>query len=494
MPLSPIPRSRSHRPSSLAPRDTFTLRCARFRSLLTLSVAAFGLLLPAMEAQTVRKHANALAEFSAAVQELCDSVSPSVVQIEVRLRAPVENEDGRRTGFVANERASGSGVIVDASGYILTNAHVVEGSREIDVSVSDSSDPERKDSHKHYTGTVVGIDKETDLAVLKIAADHLPTLSFRDSEKLKQGEIVFALGSPLGLENTLTVGYISASARQLKADQPMAYIQTDAPINPGNSGGPLLDIDGKIIGINTMILSQSGGSEGIGFAIPSNVAQRVYDQLRKEGHIHRGTIGVVAQDISPVMSQGLGLNRHPGVILSDIVPHGSADAAGLEPGDVVLAIDGHNVTEARQLQAEMLQRAIGDKLTLDIQRRGEKMRKSVAIVERPNSPLALADLVNSQANLVKELGILALTLDEKVTPSLRETRRLDGVVVAAIPAEYAALNPGLKAGDVIYSLNNSKVGSLEDLRAALAPLKIGDPVVLLVESDGTLGYVSLKLE
>ena len=471
--------------------------CTHARTAKLFVVASFffwWIGIASAQAQTVRKHANALADFSAAVQELCDSVSPAVVQIEVRLRAPVENEDGRRTGFVSNQRASGSGVILDATGYIITNAHVVEGSREIDVSVADSSDTERKDAHKHYAATIVGTDRETDLAVLKITADHLPTLSFRDSDKLRQGEIVFALGSPLGLENTLTVGYVSAASRQLKADQPMAYIQTDAPINPGNSGGPLLDIDGKIAGINTMIISQSGGSEGIGFAIPANVARRVYEQLRKEGHIHRGTIGVVAQDINPAMSQGLGLNRHPGVILSDVLPHGAAEAAGLEQGDVVLAIDGRTVTEARQVQAEMLQRGIGENITMDIQRGGERMQKSVAIMERPNSPLALADLVSSQANLVKELGILALTLDEKVTPSLRETRRLTGVVAAAIPAEYAALNPGLKAGDVIYSLNKTKIGSLEDLRAALLGLKTGDPVVLLVESDGTLGYVSLKLE
>ena len=441
-----------------------------------------------------RKHANALAEFSAAVQELCDSVSPSVVQIEVRLRAPVENEEGRRTGFVANQRASGSGVIVDGAGYIVTNAHVVEGSREIDVSVADSSDATRKDAHKHFAARVIGTDRETDLAVLKIEAQNLPTLDFRDSDTLKQGEIVFALGSPLGLENTLTVGYVSATSRQMRADQPLAYIQTDAPINPGNSGGPLLDIDGKIAGINTLIISQSGGSEGIGFAIPANVVQRVYEQLRKEGHIHRGTIGVVAQDIDPTMSQALGLNRHPGVILSDVLPHGAADAAGLQPGDVVLAIDGRNVTEARQVQAQIMQRAIGDNIAFDVQRGSEKLHKTVAVVERPNSPLVLADLVSGQANLVKELGIFALTLDEKVTPSLRETRRLNGVVVAAIPAEYAAMNPGLKAGDVIYSVNSTKIASLEELRAAMAMFRAGDPVTLLVESDGSLGYVSFKVE
>ena len=332
------------------------------------------------------------------------------------------------------------------------------------------------------------------MAVLKIEADNLPTLSFRDSDKLKQGQIVFALGSPLGLENTLTVGYVSAISRQLKPEQSMSYIQTDAPINPGNSGGPLLDMDGKIAGINTMIFSRSGGSEGIGFAIPSNIARRIYEQLRKEGHVHRGTIGVVAQDINPLMSKALGLNRHPGVILSDVLPHGAGEAAGLEPNDIVLAIEGRPVTEARQVQSEILQRAIGDKITLDIVRGSQTMQKTVAILERPHSPLGLADLVNGQSNLVRELGILAVTLDEKVTPSLPETRRLYGVVVAAIPVEFAAMDPGLRAGDVIYSLNTTKVRSLEELRTALMGLKSGDPIVLLTEHDGTLGYVSFTLE
>jgi serine protease Do len=449
-------------------------------------------------AQTPRSHLAALNEFSAAVEELCASASPAVVQIEVRLRAPIDNNDSRRAGFFANQRASGSGVIVDPSGYIVTNAHVVEGAREIDVSVAGSTEREASragdDAHRHLPGRIIGVDRETDLAVIKIDADHLPTLSFRDSDTLRQGQIVFALGSPLGLENTLTVGYVSATARQLKPEFPMSYIQTDAPINPGNSGGPLLDIEGRIAGINTMIFSQSGGSEGIGFAIPGNIARRVYEQLRKEGHIHRGTIGVVAQDVDPVMSRALGIDRHPAVILSDVMPHGSAEAAGLEAGDVVLAVDGKPVNEARQVHVELLQRAIGDELKLDIVRHGQPMQKTVAIVERPKSPLALQDLVSSGANLVRELGILAMTLDEKVTPSLPETRRLYGVVVAAIPAEYAAFNPGLKAGDVIYSLNQTKIDSLDALRAALTRLKTGDPAALLVESDGTLGYVSFKME
>src|ERR1700676_2534071 len=283
-----IETSQPHLSEKVPGSKRFRHQCARYGLCVTLLLLSLLIGLTSLEAQTVRKHAGALAEFSAAVEELCDSVSPSVVQIEVQSRAPVDNEGGTRAGFFAKQSATGSGVIVDASGYIVTNAHVIQGSRDIDVSVADTSDPGRKDAHKHFAARVIGSDKETDLAVLKIDADNLPTLSFRDSDKLKQGQIVFALGSPLGLENTLTVGYVSATSRQLKPEQPMSYIQTDAPINPGNSGGPLLDIDGEIAGINTMIISRSGGSEGIGFAIPSNIVLRVYEQLRKEGHIRRG--------------------------------------------------------------------------------------------------------------------------------------------------------------------------------------------------------------
>ena len=468
-----------------------------FVSLRRLGLATLLFLaLPAasLHAQATRKHAAVLAEFSAAIEELIDSVSPAVVEIEVHLRVPVDSENGGRAAFFAQQRSSGSGVIVDSSGFILTNAHVVEGSREIDVSVADASRPAGKEAHRHFPAHLVGTDKETDLAVLKIDAENLPTLPFRDSDKLRQGQIVFALGSPLGLDNTLTVGYVSATSRQVKPDQPMYYIQTDAAINPGNSGGPLLDADGKIAGINTLIISQSGGSEGIGFAIPANIAHRVYDQLRKEGHIHRGTIGVIAQDINPLMSKALGLNRHPGVIITDVVPHGAAQAAGLEANDIVLAINGHPVTEAREIQAEILQHAIGEQISLDLLRGDQTVHKNVAVVERPNSPLVLADIVNGTSDLVRELGILALTLDGKITSILPETRRLDGVVVAAIPAEYAAINPGLRPGDIIYELNRTKVSTVEELRAALRGIKPGDPVALLIEHDGSLGYVSFTPE
>lgn len=453
---------------------------------------SFGL--PGAVAGQKTKTARVLAEFSTAIEDLATSLSPSVVQIEVRSRALVEADDGRKAGFVTEQRGTGSGVIVDPTGFIVTNAHVVSGARHIDVSVLTAGQPGGKKGHRHYPGRIIGIDKETDLAVVKIEAENLPTLPFVDSDTLKQGQVVLALGSPLGLDNTLTVGFISQPIRQLRPDQPMAYVQTDAPINPGNSGGPLLDIQGRIAGINTMILTQSGGSEGIGFAIPSNTVQMVYGQLRKEGHVHRGVIGVISQEITPDLSAALGLEYHSGIIIADVLPDSSAAASGVEQGDIVLAIDGSPLEDGRQLMTAVFQHAPGQTLTLDLLRGKERLQKQVVVMEKPNSPGSLADLVNQQGHVVKQLGILALTLDEKVNAILPGLRRLTGVVVAAIPAEFAGLNPGLQSGDVIYAFNGNTINTLEELRAALAQKKSGDPVALLVERDSQFSYVAFELE
>ena len=287
---------------------------------------------------------------------------------------------------------------------------------------------------------------------------------------------------------------MSAAARQLNPDKPNFYVQTDAPINPGNSGGPLLDIAGRIAGINTMIMSQSGGSEGIGFAIPSIVVRRTYQGLRKDGRIRRGAIGIIPQDLTPTLAAGLGLDRDSGIILSDIVPHGAAEAAGLQPGDMVLAVDGKPIERSSELAAAVFQHLAGEEITLDIQRGKERLEKTVAVLARQSAPEDLQNLASRNADLIRRLGVLALTLDERVTPILPDLRRLSGVVVAAIPAEFVGLNPGLIAGDVIYELNGSRISTLEELRAALDGKKFGDSIALLVERSGQLIYVSFELE
>ena len=434
-----------------------------------------------------------LADYSTAMEALAQSASPAVVQILVQTLAPLGNGDSQRAGFVSEREATGSGVIVDPDGYIVTNAHVVRNARRIDVNIL-RSDERGEEPHGHLVpAKLIGLDRQVDIAVVKIEGKNLPALSFVNSDNLRQGQLVLAVGSPLGLQNSLTHGVVSATVRQLNPESPMVYIQTDAPINPGNSGGPLLDIEGRVAGINTMIYSESGGNEGIGFAIPANLAKDVYQRLRKDGRIRRGSIGVIPETITPTLGAALGLDRDAGVILSDVAPDSAADTAGLEPGDVVLSVDGKPMREARDLALAVFQRAPGDQMTMEIQRGKERMSKTVAVLERKNEPSQMEDLANS-ATLVRQLGILAVTVDEKVTAILPDLRRLSGVAVAAVPAEYAGLNPGLVAGDVIYSLNNRRIASLDELRDALKDKKSGDAIALQVERFGQLIYVTAALE
>jgi serine protease Do len=438
--------------------------------------------------------AKSLADYNDAMQDLAQSASPAVVKILAHRVASLGKEDSQNAGFVSEQEATGSGVIVEPTGYIVTNAHVVANARRIEVMVV-KMDGKGEEPHQHLLpATLVGVDRDVDIAVLKIEGEGLPALSFLDSDKLRQGQTVVALGSPRGLQNSFTHGVISATLRQLKPDSPMVYIQTDAPINPGNSGGPLIDIQARIAGINTLIYSESGGNEGIGFAIPANLVKDIYQRLRKDGRVRRGAIGIIPETITPTLGAALGLDRDSGVILSDVAPHSAAEAAELEPGDVVLSIDGKPMRESRDLALAVFQKVPGAQLSMEIQRGTERMTKTVAILERESRPGRLEDLADYDTALVRRLGILALNLDEKVTPILPGLRRLSGVVVAAVPEEYVGLNPGLVTGDVIYSFNTQRVESVDELRDALKGKKAGDPIAFLVERSGQLIYVTATLE
>ena len=275
-------------------------------------IVALVLLLPASpEAQSAKT--PSLQELSASLQTLAQKVSPSVVQIFVTVYSLPDEVDRDATGDPELERGSGSGVIVDPDGYIVTNAHVVENATRIEVELplaATGGDPGKsilKRRGRTLGAQLVAVDQETDIAVLKIEARALPVLAFGDSDTLRAGQLVLALGSPLGLSSSVTMGVVSAVARQLAPEDPMIYIQTDAPINPGNSGGALVDTEGRLVGINTMILSQSGGNEGIGFAAPSNIVRNVFNQIRKYGRVRRGEIGVNSQTVTPLLAEALGL-------------------------------------------------------------------------------------------------------------------------------------------------------------------------------------------
>jgi serine protease Do len=253
-------------------------------------------------------------------------------------------------------------------------------------------------------------------------------------------------------------------------------------------------MSGRVIGLNTLILSESGGSEGIGFAIPSDTLRNVYNQIRKEGHVHRGQIGVSVETITPVLATGLGLNQDWGVLVADVTPDGPAYKAGLQPGDIVLNLDGKPMENARQMEVNLWRFPVGDKVSLDVLRGTERLTMVVPVAAQDDDPQRFADLVNPEKNLIPKLGILGVEIDRKLAPMLGDLRKPYGIVVAARAAGAEGLDVDLRPGDVIYAINNEPTASIAALATALAHMKSGDAVVLQVERDGQLMYVAFEME
>jgi serine protease Do len=431
-------------------------------------------------------------------ESLTARISPSVVQIFAVGYVLPEDETADRS-LITSQKSSGSGLLVDSEGYIVTNAHVVQGAHRVQVQMpSARKDGERsilRPRARLLAARVVAIDEETDVAVLKVEEKGLPALPLADSDTVRPGQIVLAFGSPLGLDSSVTMGVVSAVGRQLETDDPMIYIQTDASINPGNSGGPLVDAEGRVIGINTLILTQSGGNEGLGFAAPSNIVRNVFEQVRRYGRMRRGDIGIRAQTITPTLAEGLGLSRDYGVVLGDVFPDGPAGNAGLRIGDIVTALDGRLMENGRQLQVNLYSRAVGDTVTLTIEREGKTIEAAVTVVERDDDPLRFTALVGAEDLVVPQLGIVGLDITNRVRELLSDLRASTGVVVASTARDAPASWDGeLEAGDVIHAVNRQEVTSVADLRQKLAAIEPGQSIVLQVERDGSLMYVAGRIE
>jgi serine protease Do len=387
------------------------------------------------------------------------------------------------------QRGNGSGVIVSADGYILTNNHVVGKANSIEVKLADG---------RKFKGKVVGTDQLTDLAVVKIDANNLQAASLGDSEGMEQGDWVVAVGSPFGLEQTLTAGIVSAKGRYV-SNNFSNYIQTDASINPGNSGGPLVNMRGQVIGINTLIFTETGANQGIGFAVPSNLARNVYNQLVAKGKVVRGYLGVSITELAPEQAKALGFSTTEGAFVNDVSPNTPAAKAGIKSGDLIISFDGKPVKDQYALTSVVAETPVGKRVEVKFIREGKVQTIAIETAERnidnasnnERVPLdGLAPEENQRVNSEK-LGFSASSLSAEQLAALKIK---SGVVVERVSPSGLAAEAGLRPNDVIHQINRQAIKSVADLNAITRSLKEGDVVVIQVERNGTLSFFTITLE
>ena len=439
-----------------------------------------------------------LDQLSESIEALASRVTPSVVRISTS-GYDFRPESNGAAFATSRKEAIGSGILVDSTGYIMTNAHVVEGAHKImvtRVSVAQRgvTDAIAEAAVTPHSATLIGVFKEADLALIKIDGSALPALPFANYDRLRQGQVVFAVGSPSGLQNSISMGIVSSVARQPDPDSPFLYIQTDTPINPGNSGGPLLNTKGEVVGMNTFILSQSGGSEGIGFAIPGSLIAWAYKQLRQTGHVHRPTLGIGVQALTPVLAAALQLKRFSGVLITDVAPGGPGEAAGLLVNDIILSISGRPIDAVPAMLGVAFQHPPGDRLQLKLLRGAQELMVEVTSVEQTHGIDRLLDLANPDRDSLPTLGIIGVTTNQQVEAILGPLRLPLGVVVAARIPTPTGTETRLQPSDVIHAVNGDFVKSVAELRSALERIKPGDPVALLIERAGQIQYLAFTWE
>ncbi|MBZ5696566.1 MAG: DegQ family serine endoprotease [Acidobacteriia bacterium] len=379
------------------------------------------------------------------------------------------------------ERSLGSGVIVTSDGIIVTNNHVIDGATDIKVDLSDK---------REFQAKLIGSDAKTDIAILKIEATNLPTLAIGDSSKLHVGDVIFAIGEPFGLGGTATMGIVSATGRgNLGIENYEDFIQTDAAINPGNSGGAMIDLHGDLIGINTAILAgDGGGNQGIGFAIPINMARSVMDQIVSHGKVVRGYLGLYPQDVTPTLAKQFGVPQTGGALVGEVSPDTPASRAGLKRGDVILGLNGKPVNSANDLRLRISQSAPGTNVKLQISRDGKTQDVSVALGELPEKAEKAGSPETGSGGLD---GVDVQELTPDIAQQLQLAPGTRGVVVTSVDPASAAAAAELQRGDVIQEVNHKPVSSIEQYKQALAGIG-NQPVLLLVNHGGVTGYIVVE--
>ena len=409
---------------------------------------------------------------------IVQKVTPSVVQVYVTTKAGNGNmgtnqdlQDQLRRFFGRQfpqmpeqpqgqgEKALGSGVIISSDGYILTNNHVVQNARTIQVKLTDN---------RTFSGKVIGTDPATDVALVKIDADNLQPITFADSDQAEVGDVVLAVGDPFGIGQTVTEGIISAKNRQGLSDEgnsDEAFIQTDAAINPGNSGGPLVDTDGRLVGMNTAILSRSGGNQGIGFAVPSNLARWVADSLIKNGKVERGMLGVTIQELSPELAKAMNIHRTTGAVVADVTPNSPADKAGIKSGDVVVQFDNKAIEDNNTLKLMVAESAPGKSVPIQIDRNGQTLNLNVTLEELSQKNTLAKNEPNSNGNEPQNdalHGVGVQDLDRQTKEEMNIPANVHGAVINQVDPSSSSYEAGLREGDVIEEINHQPVRSAVD--------------------------------
>ncbi len=445
--------------------------------------------------------------------DLVERVSPAVVTITSETTTTDNDNDaenipapfrdffnqfgqGQRPQQPHRALSAGSGFIIDKAGYVVTNNHVVDASKKITVKLPDG---------RSFTAKLVGTDPATDVALLKITSEKpLPTVEFGDDKKLRVGDWVVAVGNPFGLSNSVTAGIVSSLGRNNieSSQQYTSFIQIDAPINRGNSGGPTFDLRGQVIGMNSMIFSPSGGSIGIGFAIPASLIHDVVDQLKAHGRVTRGYLGVSIQSVTPEIATSLGIKDGKGALVAEIVPNGPAAKAGFEQGDIVTAINGQAVEDANDLTRKVASVPAGQTAVLTVARQGKPMEVKVTVGTRPDSPQLASNAPDrggmmspSSANAAG-LGLSSLTPETKKSFNISESV-VAGAVITKVDPDSDAADKGLQPGDVVLRVGNRIVRNPADFQTGVAEAKKGgrSSVLLLVaHSQGQTGFVAIDID